>query len=85
VKEEEFEDTKGVIGIRKWKNRQQNGQRKKVQKNQNGKGGTCKVQIELCIVIMIPDLLYQFQMIPLLIDLLCLTPLSAIIQLYHGD
>jgi hypothetical protein len=33
VKEEEFEDTKGIIGIRKSKNRQQNGQKKQVQKD----------------------------------------------------
>ena len=32
---EEFEDTKGVIRIRKWKNRQHNGQKKKYKKTNN--------------------------------------------------
>jgi hypothetical protein len=33
---EEFEDTKGVIRIRKSKNRQHNGQKKKDKKTNNG-------------------------------------------------
>ena len=44
---EEFEDTKGVIRIRKWKkNRQRNGQKKKERSNYNLQNIHIKLKIE---------------------------------------